>query len=73
MYVDLLLANISNTPARVGPYYISSHALAKVFEHRNFVALYQRETNHITVARVAPLVTRMLAYNIGRNIQLFKK
>ena len=27
--------------------YISSHALSKVFEHRNFVARYGRETNHI--------------------------
>ena len=34
--------------------YISSRALSKVFEHRNFVARYQRETNHITVAGVAP-------------------
>ena len=37
--------------------YISSRALSKVFEYRNFVARYQRETNHITVAKVAPLVT----------------
>ena len=37
--------------------YISSRALSKVFEHRNFVARYQRETNHITVAKVACLVT----------------
>ena len=28
-----------------------------MFEHRNFIARYQRETNHITVARDAPLVT----------------
>ena len=27
--------------------YISSRALSKVFEHRNFVARYRRETNHI--------------------------
>ena len=27
--------------------YISSHALSKVFEHRNFVKQYQVETNHI--------------------------
>ena len=27
--------------------YISSRALSKVFEHRNFVARYQWETNHI--------------------------
>ena len=27
--------------------YISSRALSKVFEHRNFVARYGRETNHI--------------------------
>ena len=37
--------------------YISSRALAMVFEHRNFVARYQRETNHITVARVAARVS----------------
>ena len=37
--------------------YISSRALSKAFEHRNFVARYQRETNHITVAKVACLVT----------------
>ena len=37
--------------------YTSSHALFKVFEHRNFFACYQRETNHITVVRVAPQVT----------------
>ena len=42
--------------------YISSRALSKAFEHRNFVARYQRETNHITVAKVASLVT--IAYNI---------
>ena len=27
--------------------YISGRALSKVFEHRNFVACYRRETNHI--------------------------
>ena len=37
--------------------YISSRALSKAFEHRNFVARYQRETNHITVAKVASRVT----------------
>ena len=37
--------------------YISSRALSKAFEHRNFVARHQRETNHITVAKVASLVT----------------
>ena len=37
--------------------YISSRALSNAFEHRNFVARYQRETNHITVAKVACLVT----------------
>ena len=37
--------------------YISSRALSKAFEHRNFVARYQRETNHITVTKVASLVT----------------
>ena len=37
--------------------YISSRALSKAFEHRNCVARYQRETNHITVAKVACLVT----------------
>ena len=31
--------------------YISSRALSKAFEHRNFVARYQRETNHITVEK----------------------
>ena len=37
----------SNTPARVVPIclYISSRALSRAFEHRNFVARYQRETN----------------------------
>ena len=34
--------------------YISSRALSKAFEHRNFVAHYQRETNHITVAGCVP-------------------
>ena len=34
-----------------------SRVLSKVFEHRNFAAHYRRETNHFTVARVAPLVT----------------
>ena len=37
--------------------YISSRALSKAFEHWNFVARYQQETNHITVAKVAGLVT----------------
>ena len=37
--------------------YISSRALSKAFEQRNFIARYQKETNHVTVARVAPLVT----------------
>ena len=37
--------------------YISSRALSKAFELRNFVARYQRETNHTTVAKVASLVT----------------
>ena len=37
--------------------YVSSRALSKVFEHGNFVACCQWETNHITVAKVAPLVT----------------
>ena len=46
--------------------YISSRALSKVFEHRNFVVRYQRETNHITVAKVAPMVTM----DIGRNINI---
>ena len=32
----------SNTPARVVPLYVSSRALSKVFEHRNFIARYQR-------------------------------
>ena len=31
--------------------YISSRALSKAFEHRNFVARYQRETDHITVEK----------------------
>ena len=36
----------SNAPARVVPYLSlhSSHALSKAFEHRNFVARYQRES-----------------------------
>ena len=34
--------------------YISSRALSEAFEHRNFVARYQRETNN---AEVASLVT----------------
>ena len=34
--------------------YISSRALSKAFEHRNFIARYQRETNHITVASCMP-------------------
>ena len=46
--------------------YISSRALSKLFEHRNFVARYQKEINHIAVAKVAPT----LAYNIGRNINI---
>ena len=37
--------------------YISSRALSKAFEHRNFVARYQRETSHITVEKVPCLVT----------------
>ena len=37
--------------------YISSRALSKAFEHRNFVARYQQETSHITVAKVVSLVT----------------
>ena len=41
--------------------YISSRALSKAFEHRNFVARYQRETNHITVAKVG---------NYGRKLTL---
>ena len=62
----------SNTPARVVPYLISSRALSKAFEHRNFVARYQREKkyNHITVAKVACLVTMDASYNIGRNIHI---
>ena len=36
---------------------ISSRALSRVFEHRNVVARCQREIHHITVAKVAPLVT----------------
>ena len=34
--------------------YISSHALSKVFEHRNFVARYRRETNHICESFAPP-------------------
>ena len=34
--------------------YISSRALSKAFEHRNSVARYQRETNHITVRKLRP-------------------
>ena len=33
--------------------YLSSRALSKAFEHRNFVARYQRETNNTTAAKVA--------------------
>ena len=54
--------------------YISSRALSKVFEHKNFVARYRRETNHICESS-APLVTMdaRLAYNIGRNIHIHNK
>ena len=38
-------------------HYISSRALSKAFEHRNFVARYQQETSRITVAKVVSLVT----------------
>ena len=31
--------------------HISSRALSKAFEYRNFVARYQRETDHITVEK----------------------
>ena len=34
--------------------YISSRALSKVFEHRNFVARYRWETNHFVFAKVSP-------------------
>ena len=47
--------------------YISNRALSKAFEHRNFVACYQRETNHITVAKVASLVT------MGVSLQYWSK
>ena len=55
-------------------FYISSRALSKVFEHRNFVARYRRETNHICES-FAPLETMdaRLAYNIGRNIHIHNK
>ena len=33
--------------------YVSSRALSKAVEHRNFVARYQRETNNTTIAKVA--------------------
>ena len=35
-------------------HYISSRALSKVFEHRNFVARYRRETNHICESFAPP-------------------
>ena len=47
--------------------YISSRALSKAFEHRNFVARYQRETNHNIVAKVASLVT------MDANLQYWSK
>ena len=37
--------------------YISSSALSKAFEHRNFVLRCQRETNHNAVVKVVSLVT----------------
>ena len=35
---------------------ISVGLISRVFEHSNFATRCRRETNHITVARVAPLV-----------------
>ena len=53
--------------------YISSRVLSKEFEHRDFVARYQRETNHITVAKIAPLVTMEASLQYCRNIHIHNK
>ena len=45
--------------------YISSRALSKAFEHRNFVARYQRETDHITVEKSC------VPGNYGRKLTIF--
>ena len=53
--------------------YISSRALSKVFEHRNFVARYRRETKYLRKFRSLVTMDARLAYNICRNFHKHNK